>query len=175
MVSTFADRINVHGLTFIDAPDVGFALLAGDMSDGTIVEIASDGSQSIFADGFRYPRDFGWGRGGPWGTSLFFIDLGPYSSDGSAKIYKLAIDGTATLMIDGLNVTDHGSGQIAFGPAEYCYSLYIADYSSRTGARIVKVTPPTLTCGDGTTDTCEECDDGNRVAGDGCDPSCFNE
>ena len=30
-------------------------------------------------------------------------------------------------------------------------------------------------CGDGTTETCEECDDGNNADGDGCDAECRRE
>ena len=34
------------------------------------------------------------------------------------------------------------------------------------------VTPGPLHCGDGTADPDEECDDGNTIAGDGCDAAC---
>jgi MYXO-CTERM domain-containing protein len=40
---------------------------------------------------------------------------------------------------------------------------------------IVAQTGAALTCGNGTVDAMETCDDGNRVDGDGCDANCIDE
>jgi len=40
---------------------------------------------------------------------------------------------------------------------------------------IVAATGPALTCGNGTVDDGETCDDGNRVDGDGCSANCVDE
>ncbi|MCW5808294.1 MAG: hypothetical protein KIT31_38450 [Deltaproteobacteria bacterium] len=40
---------------------------------------------------------------------------------------------------------------------------------------VVALTGPALTCGNGTVDEGETCDDGNRVDGDGCSANCVDE
>ncbi|MGE3542545.1 MAG: MYXO-CTERM sorting domain-containing protein [Kofleriaceae bacterium] len=40
---------------------------------------------------------------------------------------------------------------------------------------VVAMTGPAVTCGNGVIDEAETCDDGNRLAGDGCNPNCAEE
>ena len=65
-----------------------------------------------------------------------------------------------------------GDGQVAIQELIAGVDAALNGCADATPTATPSVTPGPLHCGDGTADPDEECDDGNQVAGDGCDAAC---
>jgi hypothetical protein len=56
-----------------------------------IIQVAPDGTPSLFAGGFVTPEQFDWAFGGVWGGDMFATDYA------TGDIYRIQSDGTATV------------------------------------------------------------------------------
>jgi len=84
-----------------------------------------------------------------------------FSGGVSLGCFDLAVDDSDANGVSGIGVVGLGGGDIAgFGVDE------LAMYW------VIQLAP---SCGDGSLDAGEECDDGNTIGGDGCSATCHNE
>lgn len=71
-------------------------------------------------------------------------------------------------------VEPRAQGELSF-TGEGAHSLFIAGLSDEQAAEAALRVEFVPDCGNGVRDQHEECDDGNREGGDGCDPFCLSE
>lgn len=101
---------------------------------------------------------------------------GPGRCDGDTRIYLYGTDGATPLVIDdddgaeACSRVDPAIDRAAAGLAAGTYYLRVDGITAGTYALTLQVRGPT--CGNGTLEGTEQCDDGARAPGDGCDASC---
>jgi cysteine-rich repeat protein len=95
--------------------------------------------------------------------------------DSVLYVRKGACYGSGMAEIECDDAFGDGGETITFqAPPDTDYWVFVDGYNSQSGVFRLEVTV-VPTCGDGTVDTGEECDDGNQTDGDGCGGTCTIE